>query len=390
MAFTNRASLALIGALLATSACNGNGTVPGGSSAAGNGTSQIASGATNIAPAADDSAASPATDDTSILKKLKKQVLIGSSVDATNGDQGPRAISIVKSNYVLKKGQLLVCNFEDKTGAPQGTSIELFNPKPSSSATTFVQSKDLEGCDGDAVTTDNSVYGAGLSSGLIAGFTNVGKLIKTYGAPLEAPFSDVDASNPHLYSAEYIFASDAKTGGIVSFSVNYYGNPKPTEVATGFAVNNAAGFARLGPSGVSYDPKLNQLYIADGVNNTIVAFTHASDLLVKDEIVVQSGGKTFKCLHKGTTCGKLIYSGSPLNAPVAMTLLPNGNLVVANSQGGNTLVELTPDGKVLDTKVVDKSSKAGVFGLAATGTDDSDTTLFYTDTNSNDLYELAK
>jgi hypothetical protein len=375
-----RASIASIVALLATSACNGNGAIP----AANNSTSQVEGTAAGVALPADN---------TSILKKLKKVVVIGSTVDPTNGDQGPRSISIVPTSYVLGKGEV-VCNFDDKTGAAgKGTTIEWLAPKPKSKAETFVQSNDIEGCDGNAVTTDNSVYGAGFTSGLVAGFTNAGSLIKTYGSPLKVPSSDVDAVCPPgkpkcLYSAEYIFVSDARTGGIVKFSVNYYGNPTPIQVASGFAVNKKSGWSALGPSGLAYTYSIDTLYIADGVDNTIVAFTHASELNLKNEIVVEKGGKTFKCLYPSTTCGKLIYSGSPLNAPVAMTLLPNGNLIVANTQGGNTLVELTPAGKVLDTKVVDKSSTAGVFGLAATGTNDSNTVVFYTDTNSNDLYEL--
>ena len=56
-------------------------------------------------------------DNTSILNKLKKDVVIGSTVDPTNGDKGPRALSLVPLTYgILKKGQLLVCNFADSAG----------------------------------------------------------------------------------------------------------------------------------------------------------------------------------------------------------------------------------------------------------------------------------
>jgi hypothetical protein len=75
---------------------------------------------------------------------------------------------------------------------------------------------------------------------------------------------------------------------------------------------------------------------------------------------------------------------------VASTLLPNGNLVVANTSGGNTLVELTPAGQILDTKVVDTNKTAGVFGLAAIGTTDSNTEIYFTDTNTNDVDVLEK
>jgi len=63
-------------------------------------------------------AASPA-DTTSILKLLTKDVTIGSTVDPANGDKGPRAVTVVQgSGGKLKKGQLLVCNFEDSSGTP--------------------------------------------------------------------------------------------------------------------------------------------------------------------------------------------------------------------------------------------------------------------------------
>ena len=119
-------------------------------------------------------------------------------------------------------------------------------------------------------------------------------------------------------------------------------------------------------------------------------FQTLASLLEKGEIVVQPGGKTFKCAYPKTTCATLVYSGSPLNAPVASALLPNGNLIVANTQGGNKLVELTPSGQVLDTKIVDKSKTAGIFGLAAIGANDSNTALYYTDTNDNSLHELEQ
>jgi hypothetical protein len=53
-------------------------------------------------------------------------------------------------------------------------------------------------------------------------------------------------------------------------------------------------------------------------------------------------------------------------------------------------VELTPAGKILDTKTIDTSATAHIFGLLATGTSDSNTVLFYTDTETNTLQELEQ
>ncbi len=383
MPFSNsRGALLVAGALLATSACGGNNAVP---SYAGpsNAALQLAqSGASVVAPA----------DTTSILKLLKKDVVIGSTIDPKNGDTGPRAISIVPTNFVLKTGQLLVCNFDDKTGAVgKGTTVEVLDPKTGSKPVQFVQSSKIEGCDGDGVTSGNQVYATGLTSKLMVWIEENGKVDKSYGSPIALPLTDGDAPPLNIYDPEYIFAGDAKTGSIVSLSLGGYGTHKLVQVATGFAVNKKSGWSTLGPSGLSYvGGRLDTLYIVDGANNTIVAFKHASSLLLKNEIVVQPGGKTFKCLYPKTACGTLVYSGAPLNGPMASTLLPNGNLIVANTIGGNKLVEISAAGKLLATKTIDFSTIPHLFGLRAVGKNDSNTALFYTDTKDNSLHELEQ
>ena len=379
--FNNRVLMLTAGALLATSACGGNATVPSGA--------VFPTGASSVVP----------DDTTSILKKLTKDVEIGSTVDRKNGDMGPRAISVARATFGLKKGQLLVCNFDDSAGtAGKGTTIEVLDPDPHSKPVTFTQSTKIEGCDGDAATATNQVYGAGLVSGLVSRFDQTGKLEKSHGSPIQVPFADADAFCGEAYAPEDIYIADSKTGSIIklAFVPVSSGNVRLTQVITGFGVNKGSGWSVLGPSGIQYDNRKtgslcnDTLYIVDGVDNTIVAVSNASNLLEKNEIVVQPGGKTFKCAHAKSTCATLVYSGSPLNAPVASALLPNGNLIVANTQGGNELVELTPTGKVLDTKTIDTSSVAHIFGLLATGTSDSNAALFYTDTETNTLQELEQ
>ncbi len=338
-------------------------------------------------------------DTTSILKKLKKDVVIGSTVDPKNGDMGPRAISVVRSSFGLKAGQLLVCNFEDAAGtAGKGTTIEVLDPQAHSKPATFTQNAALQGCDGDAVTETNQVYGAGMLSGLVSQFDQNGSLKESFRSHLDVPFADADAFCGLPYAPEDIYVSDSKTGSIVklSFISVTGGQTKSTEVITGFGVNKGSGWSVLGPSGIQYNSKRtgslcnDTLYIVDGVDNTVVSISNASNLLGKDEIVVRPGGKKFKCAHPSATCATLVYSGSPLDAPVASALLPNGNLIVANTKGGNKLVELTPTGKLLATKTIDTSATAHIFGLVATGTADSDTALFYTDTKTNTLHELEQ
>jgi hypothetical protein len=350
----------------------------------------------------DQSSVMPA-DTTSILKKLKKNVTIGSTVDPANGDTGPRALSIAQSSFgKVKKGMLLVCNFEDKSGtAGKGTTIDLFSPSAGSKPTTFVRSDDIKGCSGDALAGGDELYTTGMTSKLFAWFTPAGKVKKTWSAPITEPMADADAPPIYSYSAEFIFVGNADSGGVVSHSFGHYGDKKNIEVISGFDVNKASGWSALGPSGLAYwcgvpagsykcKNGADDLYVADGACNAVVEITHVSELLLTDEIVVEPGCKSFKCQYKKFSCGKLVKAGAPLNAPFAAALLPNGNLIVANTKGGNMLVELTPEGQVLDTKVVDKSKTAGIFALAAAGTNDGNTTLFYTDKNTNTLHELEQ
>ncbi|MGC9993472.1 MAG: hypothetical protein ABSD52_13915, partial [Candidatus Cybelea sp.] len=81
----NRAVLVATVMALATPACGGNSAVPSSASA---GNSNAAGSRAAVA--------SP-EDKKSILKLLTKNVTIGSTVDPTNGDMGPRAISVLQA-----------------------------------------------------------------------------------------------------------------------------------------------------------------------------------------------------------------------------------------------------------------------------------------------------
>jgi hypothetical protein len=387
----NRAVLVATVMALATPACGGNSAVPSSASA---GNSNAAGSRAAVA--------SP-EDKKSILKLLTKNVTIGSTVDPTNGDMGPRAISVLQANNGgLKKGQVLVCNFEDSSGnAGNGTTIERFNPVASSSPTTFFANAAIEGCDGDAATTQDQVYATGLTSKVMVWINQKGQLKKTYGSPITDPLGDGSAPQLYGYSPEIVFAGNADTGAVDNIGLGGYGDNKVLEVINGFDVSGS-GWSALGPSSLSYwcgaPPATGKckgkeppdiLYIADGACNAVVAIDNASALLVKDEITVEPGCKTFKCLYSTAVCARLVKAGPPLDEPVAQTLLPNGNLIVANA-ANNTLVEMTPKGKVLDTKVLDTGQAPAIFGLAAIGTSDKNTALFYTDTNTNTLQELEQ
>ena len=84
-----------------------------------------------------------------------------------------------------------------------------------------------------------------------------------------------------------------------------------------------------------------------------------------------------------------MFAGKPLNAPSAMAVLPNGNLIVANT-GDNQVIEMTPKGQILDQHAVVKSKLGYIYGLAAIGTNDANTALYYTNKNTNTVHELEQ
>jgi hypothetical protein len=360
----HRSAVAAATILLAASACGQNGSLPSNASESATGHASYRGG---VQPG----------DTTSILKKLTKNVEIGSTVDPTNGDTGPRGLSQVAFSYgKLKKGDLLVCNFDDSAGnAAKGTTVELLSSTSGSKPTTFVQTSDIEGCDGTATDEGDQLWVTGLTSKKLVWLDQNGNEKKAYGSPIVDPLGDSYGAPPPStlgYAPYFIFSGDTGSGSVDPFPMGY-GGGKILQAVTGFAVTKVNGWTTLGPSGLSFNHHNGALYVMDGANNTLVEITNAPNLLLKDEIVVQKGGKTFKCKDAKDTCAKLVYSGSPLNAPEASTLLPNGNLVIANTQGGNTLVEMTPKGQVLDTEVVDTSQTQGIYGLWAAGKNDNDT-----------------
>ena len=130
MPFSNvRAALLAAGVLLAVSACNGTGAVPSSAPAANPdaGDSRAASripGRHDIHPETADERRHDRLD-----RRCGKR-RHGSCVPSR---------SFKTTSKSLKKGQVLVCNFENSSGtAGDGTTIELFDAVANSKPTTFI------------------------------------------------------------------------------------------------------------------------------------------------------------------------------------------------------------------------------------------------------------
>jgi hypothetical protein len=68
-----------------------------------------------------------------------------------------------------------------------------------------------------------------------------------------------------------------------------------------------------------------------------------------------------------TAIAGTLSTGGALDAPLGMTMVPNGDLVVVNGNNGNA-VEITPSGKQLDTRTLVKNGAGDLFGIITTQT----------------------
>ena len=123
----------------------------------------------------------------------------------------------------------------------------------------------------------------------------------------------------------------------------------------------------LAPTGLALGGN-GTLYVDDAETNQISAI---------------SGALTRTSAAKGSAT--VISSGGALNAPLGMTVVANGDLVVINGDNGNA-VEVNPTGKQVATKALLKNGAGDLFGLAPTEAGDG--LLFVNDgTNALDLYK---
>ena len=325
----------------------------------------------------------------SILKMLKKQVVIGSTIDPKFGQLNPYGLTVAPSTTGdFAKGDLVVCNFNAKNNV-QGTgfTIVALHPKPGSKPLLVSDSKTLTGCDALALGPADDIWAAAFSANDNPVISATGKLeVNIKGKPFDRPFGQAFAQptsgNPAFY------ASNAGNGEIIR--INLGSKFTYDVIATGFAVNHGKPGGILGPSGLTYDPNGDQLYIVDGTNNTIVAFSNVS-AIPQGGIKVGKGGKTFS--GPSAKDARLVFDGSPLNGPISAALLPNGNIVVGNTgnpSGQNLMVELSATGKLMDVRNVDKGASGALFGIVATGMSASDTKVYFNDDNDNNLQVLER
>ena len=301
-----------------------------------------------------------------------------------NGDQNPYGLTIAPATAgLLTAGDLVLCNFNDAANVQgNGTTIEILHPTAGSKPTRMVQDPNLKGCSALAIGSDDGPWAAAYSSNLAPFYGSDGVLKSTLSAgPWSGPWGETFVPASGAIAGKYV-TSNATSGSLVS--VNIAGTTFTT-IVTGFTLNAGAVPGNiLGASGLTYDSAHDTLFVVDSNQNRVVSFSGWSKLGA-NAVTVKSDG-TFS--GPSASSAHVLFSGSPLNAPISAALLFNGDLVVGNT-GDNLLVEISQAGKAVATQNLDTGAVGALFGIVATGTSASDTKIYFNDDNDNTVKLLS-
>ena len=327
---------------------------------------------------------------TSFLGQISGESQIASTVPA-NGDVNPYGVAAVPASAGrLTQGDILVSNFNDKANV-QGTGTTLVEVSPDGHTTLFANISALpagQTCPGGiGLTTALAILPGGwvvvgslptTSGGALPGLNpagclivlnNQGKVAETItNSNIAGPWDltvKSDASSAELFVSNALGGNTATHNGVpvtgnctvvrLDLALSATAPPAVTSttvIGTKFpwAANKAA--LVLAPTGLAIGAN-GTLYVDNTLTNSVSAIPQA---LTRTSAV--------------TAAATTISMGGALNAPLGMTLAPNGDLVVVNGNNGNA-VELTPAGRQLTTKTLIKNGAGDLFGIITTqGGDD--------------------
>jgi hypothetical protein len=307
---------------------------------------------------------------------------VGSTVPG-NGDVNPYGIVVLQHSVGrLHANDVLISNFNDKANQ-QGTGHTIVELSPGGHRTVFADISESH-------LPSKCPGGIGLSTALVVlpgGWVIVGSTpsrngsVSTSGAGclivlnsqgqvkqvwsgngIDGPWDSTavaNGSSATLFVANTLNGTRAGhsrkvfDGTVLRFDLVLYGShvapvvSSTTTIASGFPEQGNASAFVLGPTGIGLSG--STLYVAETDTSRIKAISDALTRTSSDDV------------------GTLLTSHSDLINPLGLAIAPNGDVLTVN--GGNGLiVETTPAGQQIATKLLDSSGSpkgaGALFGLA--------------------------
>jgi len=286
---------------------------------------------------------------------------IGSIVDPTNGDQNPYGLALVPlTSGLLTAGDLMVCNFNNTANVQgTGTTVEYIHATPGSTVHRFAQGASLLGCGSVAVLPDDRVSVTGKIADDVVIFNSDGSTQTTFsGAPFNGPWGSTYANSS---TKPAIYVANANDGSLVRINVTGPSTYTTETIATGFSFNGGAPGNIFAPYGMTYNPANDTLYIAETNSNKLIAIANVSSVAAGG-ITVSNNDATFS--GPSGSSASVIFSGAPLNNPLGLTQLTNGDLVTVNSSD-NLMSEISTGGRSVGTLSLDSGPAGALFSVVA-------------------------
>jgi hypothetical protein len=284
-----------------------------------------------------------------------------------NGDVNPYGVAFVPQGMAtgtLQPGDILVSNFNNANNL-QGTGTTILRVDAHSNTSTFFQSAATGLTAALGITRAGYVFVGSLPT--TDGTSNTIKpgslLIVNSSGSLVGSIANTNLINGPWGMAVHdfgvgaqIFVSNVLAGNVVRLDVVF--TPKgpvvvhTVVIAAGFTHRTDPAALVLGPSGLFYNAATDTLYVASSTDNAIYTVAHAG--------TTNSEG----------TVELFVQDLTHLHGPLDITMAPNGDLLVANSDGSNAtpnlpseVVEYTPAGTFVAQFSIDPND-GGAFGLA--------------------------
>lgn len=333
-----------------------------------------------------------------------KNIKSNASTVPSNGDVNPYGVAIVPESVgELKKGDVLISNFNDSQNQ-QGTGSTIVKTSSGDgTAKLFAQidANNLPGpCPGGvglttalvalrsgwiivgSLPTQNGSFGTTSEPGCLIVLDSSGRVVETIsGGDINGPW---DMTALDMGTSALLFVTNVLNGTVamspnpvnggtilrIGISTPAIGSGIPVEnqprmlIASGFGERTDSAALVIGPTGVGLGLD-GTLYVADTLANRIAAVPNAATTMTN----LGSGGNT-------------ISVGNALNAPLGLTIAPDGDIITVNGDDGN-MVETTPGGVQIAVKSVDVTNTPGggtLFGLAISP--DKDGVYFVNDGNN--------
>jgi hypothetical protein len=331
----------------------------------------------------------------SFLETIRHHRMLTSTV-AQNGDLNPYALVVAPvSTGKIQKDDVLISNFNGLINLQgTGATITSYNPSTKKLTTFATLPQHNSQCPGgvglstamtmlksgwvivgSTPSTDGTTrtLGAGClfvldangqlvatwaNAGINCPWGNMATIDNGSSATLFISMSGFDVPGPQVRDPDTGYAVTINKATVLRIELSIpEGKPpvidKQTVVANGIGQRSDRYVFLIGPTGLALDAR-GTLYVSDALGNQIVAISDAAT----------------RTTSAGT--GRVVSKDGLLRRPLAMTMAPNGNLLVINAKNGQ-VVEINPvTGVQLGAQWIDNNpaqsppGNGDLFGIAMT------------------------